>query len=133
MAFTMIFSTISFSFAEGLEADKDAVKLDKEEIELGETITLNFHVADYKPVGGDSYSQGNVEFYKDGKQIMDPDNSRKPWAIGLRQKFIDENGDGEIKIAIPEDLPEGYEAGEYKMKVKFGVFPIRTTIELPLQ
>ncbi|MBW4827742.1 MAG: leucine-rich repeat protein [Clostridiaceae bacterium] len=112
MAFTMIFSTISFSFAEGLEADKDTVKLDKEEIELGETLTLKIHIADYKPAINSTDVHAKAFMYKNGKMVKD---GRRPWQIGVVNDDINENGDGEIGISIPES----YGIGEYEIEVQW--------------
>ncbi|MBU5292818.1 leucine-rich repeat protein, partial [Anaerosalibacter bizertensis] len=112
MAFTIIFSTISFSFAEGLEADKDTVKLDKEEIELGETITLKIHIANYKPAINSTDIHAKAFMYKNGKMVKD---GRKPWQIGVVNDDINENGDGEIEISVPES----YGIGEYEIEVQW--------------
>ncbi|MBW4827743.1 MAG: Ig-like domain-containing protein [Clostridiaceae bacterium] len=115
IVFAMTLSTVSFSFAETLAADKSTLELDKEEVLPGETLTLKMHLADFEPSGGSSggppISVCNVHIYKEGEMLNINGRPR----VAIFEKDVDSNGDAELKINIPEE----FEPGEYQLQTTF--------------
>ena len=123
IAFTMFFSTITFSFAEELVAEESTAEIDKTEVLPGEKLTLKVHLAGFKPGGG---SACTVRMTKDGSMVKHDD---RPWGVALWDKDIDSNGDGELEIKIPEDL----EAGKYEFEAMLFGAKGSPTIKLPFE